>query len=123
MKRIVLVITNITLLLTLASVGETWEINVVENNPRTGGCLKTVTLCADGEHLFWRQQDCSVTLSPGQTGKCVLPGGICPTKFYIKDTQTGQIEWSQDYNFASCQNKNIELRSHPEGKCGFFIYP
>jgi len=72
MKRILLVITTVTLLLTLASSGEAWQVNIKNS------CNKDVNIDVTGEHLFWRQIDCSVKVPQGTTGTCKLPGAICP---------------------------------------------
>jgi len=80
MKRLLLVITTVTLLLMFASSGEAWQVNV-QNSTNT-----EVEIVVQGSHLFWAQEDCRVKVAAGQTGACVMPGGICPveiTGFYI----------------------------------------
>jgi hypothetical protein len=74
MKRILVVISTVTLLLTLASLGEAWQVNIKNS------CKYNVEISVLGEHLFWKQVDCKVTVAAGQTGVCVMPGAICPVR-------------------------------------------
>ena len=72
MKRILLIITAVTLLLTFASSGDAWQVNFTNN------CDKDVKIDVYGEHLFWKSDDCRVRVSPGKSADCEMPTGICP---------------------------------------------
>jgi hypothetical protein len=37
-----------------------------------------------GEHLFWRQEDCKVSVSKHSSATCAMPGAICPV--YVTGT-------------------------------------
>ena len=67
---------SIFLLLTVAIIAvpvcEAWQVNIKNS------CNKDVNIDVTGEHLFWRQIDCSVKVPQGTTGTCKLPGAICP---------------------------------------------
>jgi hypothetical protein len=45
----------------------------------------------EGEHLFWRQIDCKVTVNPQSDGQCEMPGGICPVYTYITLTNNHHL--------------------------------
>ena len=60
-----------------------WKITFKNDIGRTVKCF------AEGDHLFWRQQDCSVDVKDGETKDCVMPGGICPT--YVCCAGVGEI--------------------------------
>lgn len=47
----------------------------------------------EGEHLFWRQIDCTVTVNPQSDGQCEMPGGICPVYAYITLTDNHYLSY------------------------------
>ena len=115
MKRILLVITAVTLLLTFASLSEAWQVNIKNS------CNKDVTIDATGEHLFWRQKDCNVTVAKGTTGNCQLPGAICPVE--ILGVYFSGGSW-YDLNsrmcgggIACCWNVNVEVIQLDKDSC------
>jgi hypothetical protein len=42
-----------------------------------------MTVEVEGEHLFWRQIDCTTNVTNKSTGHCKMPEGICPVNIYI----------------------------------------
>ena len=115
MKRILLVITTVTLLLTLASSGEAWQVNIKNS------CTQMVRIKVTGEHLFWRSIDCQVFLDANTTGTCQLPGAICPVEiigeYWGKSSQYDLNPIFCATGGACCWNVNVEVvkRDHTPG--------
>jgi len=115
MKRILLVITTVTLLLTLASSGEAWQVNIKNS------CNKDVTILVSGEHLFWRQWDCKMNVGKGTTGTCQMPGAICPVEIAGMYSSGGS---TYDLNSTMCGgggpccwNVNVEVIQLDKDSC------
>jgi hypothetical protein len=123
MRRRLVAFTAFILLLTFASSGEAWQVNVKNS------CTYDIAIVVEGEHLFWRSRDCSVTVGPGQTGACVMPGGICPVKIhggygYKVDPNKGGVEGPIDCSSAGvacCWNVNVEAVQKDPYWCGLVI--
>ena len=117
MKRILLVITTVTLLLTLASSGEAWQINIKNS------CNKDVSIQGVGEHMFWRQVDCTVKVSTGTTGTCNMPGAICPVIIrgdYISGDSSydlNQVNCAGVEGVPCCWNVNVEVVQMSKNSC------
>lgn len=43
----------------------------------------TATVEVEGEHLFWRQIDCTAKVNSKSEGTCVMPVAICPVSIYV----------------------------------------
>jgi hypothetical protein len=107
MKRILLVITTVTLLLSLASSGEAWQVNVKNS------CTQRVRIQVKGDHLFTRPVDCQVFLDANTTGTCQLPGAICPVEiigeYWGKNSQHELNQIFCAGGVACCWNVNVEV--------------
>ena len=115
MKRILLVITAITLLLTFASLSEAWQVNIKNS------CNKDVFINVSGEHLLWQQNDCRLTVAKGTTGNCQLPGAICPIEIsgvYSSGNSTYDINPQLcGSGYACCWNVNVEVVQFSKDSC------
>jgi len=89
----------------------------------------------EGEHLFWRQIDCKVTVNPQSDGQCEMPGGICPVYAYITATDNHYLLYyhngvpnygTHTYDKVSacgfyCGNRTIVLTQRATSKYAFEI--
>ena len=112
MKKMLLAITMATLLLTLASSGEAWQVTIANNTDRG------YRIDVYGEHLFWKQVDCSINVSANSTGTCTLPGIICPVYFRIVWSDgRGDLEYpnSSQARIAHCWNSTLVIYMQDNG--------
>jgi hypothetical protein len=73
-----------------------------------------LTVEVTGEHLFWRQSDCTTTVDPRSSGKCVMPVGICPVEAYVtyynpKTQKSLPKEVCKPSPFLSCFSTTIVI--------------
>ena len=112
MKKLVLFMTMAISLLTMVSFSyASWEVTVTNN------CKKEAEVEVFGEHLFWQQVDCRVTVSGGTSKICKMPGGICPlyakTTFNNNTIATGA--WGS--RIPACFNVKVILKEGKDGLC------
>ena len=100
MKRLFLVIAIAVSMFTFVSLAGAWQVNV------TNSCNKNVTINVWGAHFFWSSEDCSVSVNPGATGVCQMPGGICPKDIKGQYTSGGS---TYDLNQVHCMNADATL--------------
>ena len=114
-----LVMTTLALLLTLASPGEAWQVNIKNS------CNKEVWVTVQGHHLFWLQPDCFAHVAPGQTVSCKLPGAICPKDiggYSVLNSPNGasKLEFKvgcTNLDVPCCWNVNVEVVQNGENAC------
>ncbi len=115
MKRFLLVIATVTLLLTLASSGEAWQVNVKNS------CNQPINIVVSGEHLFWRSNDCLMTVQNGTTASCQMPGAICPYDIYacylVGGYEINKLHCGTVDGFACCWNVNVEVLQSGKDTC------
>ena len=112
MKKMLLAITMATLLLTLASSGEAWQVTIANNTYRG------YRIDVYGEHLFWRQVDCSTNVSANSTVTCTLPGAICPVYLRIVWSDgRGDTEYpkSSQARMARCWDSTLVIFEQDHG--------
>ena len=109
MKRLLLVIAMVVFVLSFVSFAGAWQVNI------TNSCNKNVTIFVLGSHLFWKSQDCSVSVNSGATGICQMPGGICPAEIEGKyfsltsEFNLNKIHCYSDESIPCCWNVNVEV--------------
>jgi len=120
MKRILFVITAVTLLLTLASSGEAWQVTFTNNCKVTWYEQGKVW----GHHLFWISWDNYKRVDAGRTESVVVPNAICPSAFgtdiHAYNCSDGQkIAEPSKFFEASicCRNLNVEIYDGGDGTC------
>ena len=67
-----------------------------------------------GEHVFWKQVDCTVTVGPKMNGRCDMPALICTTSAEIVMTYKNtryrfappDANW---YGFPRCRDTGIYI--------------
>ncbi len=72
MKRIMLIVVTAVFMFTYVPMAGAWTVyfrNISDHD---------VKVKVWGEHLFWQQVDCEITVAVGKEGSCQLPGGVCP---------------------------------------------
>jgi hypothetical protein len=117
MKRLLLVVTTVTLLLTFASSGEAWQVNIKNS------CNKDVFIQAMGHHLFWSQVDCELTVGKGTTGTCNMPGAICPIRIlgqYVSGDSVydlDRVSCTSTEGIPCCWNVNVEVIQKGNNAC------
>jgi hypothetical protein len=118
MKRIMVAFIVITVAIIAVPVCEAWQVNIKNS------CNNDVFISVTGEHLFWRQIDCSVTVPKGTTGTCKLPGAICPLD--IKGSYyAGKSLFDLDHvhcmaasaTLCCCWDVNVEVVQRGESAC------
>ena len=118
MKRILVLFAVVTLLLTLASTSEAWQVTVKNS------CNKAVSIFVIGEHMFWEQIDCTLTdIPPGTTQTCTMPGLICPKGVQGVYSANGSPYELPRKNCggggACCWNVNYEVIQYGRDSCKF----
>ena len=116
MKRLLLVTVIVVFVLTFVSFAGAWQVNI------TNSCNKNVTIFVLGFHLFWKSQDCSVSVNSGATGICQMPGGICPTDIdgaFFSGTSVYDLNKipCMDESLPCCWNVNVEVVQMTPDSC------
>jgi hypothetical protein len=118
MKRFMLVMATVAVLLMCASSGAAWEVKIKNS------CNKDVTIDVKGEHLFWKQVDCTVTVKSGATGTCQLPGAICPFEIlgtYWANRSLYDLNkihcMTATTDICCCWNVNAEVVQYSQDSC------
>ena len=120
MKRILLVLITATLLLTLASPGEAWQVTFTNNCRVTRYENGRVW----GQHLFWISWDCLERVDAGVTKTCVVPNAICPAAFgtdvHAYNCSDGKAIAAPSRTFEAstcCWNLNVEIYDGGDSTC------
>jgi hypothetical protein len=77
MKKLMVFAVAAILVFAFSASSHAWTV-FVDN--RSNGPVK---IEVEGEHLFWRQIDCTTNIDPRKKGRCDLPGAICPSAAYV----------------------------------------
>ena len=115
MKRFLLSV-GMLLLMSYTSTSHAWTVSVKNN------CTRDVKIFVQGDHLFQFTTDCSVFIKSGATESCKMPGGICPTRIYVRywvDSLPVDMPpvWCADMiTTTCCWNVSYEL-VNDNGKC------
>ena len=83
MKKCTVVVIIVMILATFTLPAGAYTVTV------RNGCKIPVTVTVWGEHLFWNQKDCEVSVAAGASGSCRTPTGICPKWLKYKDSYNG----------------------------------
>lgn len=110
MKKFILFMVTVALMVTSVSTAGAWQVNIKNS------CNNDVTIEVTGEHMFWKQVDCTVTVGKGKTGTCQLPGAICPFDIqgnYVYDNSRFDLKPIHCMTYPSdiccCWNINVEV--------------
>jgi hypothetical protein len=102
-------------MLFLSSNAAAWQVNI------TNKCKDDVYIQVDGDHLFWKQLDCTVDVKSGATGTCKLPGAICPTNIYGGFSENGGSYFLNTVPCGGvvpcCWNVNVNVVGRLAGGC------
>ncbi len=87
----------------------------------SNGKAEIAIIEVEGEHLFWRQIDCTTRIQPKSKGKCIIPGGICPTAVYVtyyteKTGYTTEKSVLCHLHAASCSNLTAYIETGKDGQ-------
>jgi hypothetical protein len=109
MKKIIFILLIAVMSPLLCSLAHGWTVTVHNDY------VHDVRVYMIGHHLFWSTTDCEVTVHPGQEGKCVLPGGICPHGYDVYELPSGgglkQLGESHDFWATKCWDTSLRIKS------------
>jgi hypothetical protein len=112
MKKFTLFVAMAVFMVVFASYAEAWQVTIANNTDRG------YKIDVYGEHLFWRQVDCSTNVSANSTVTCTLPGAICPVYFHIVWSDgMGDSEHpaSSQVRMAHCWDSNLVIYMQNNG--------
>ena len=98
-KTILLMVIVVLIIVPVPWVEASWKVFI------SNSCAHDVSISVMGEHLFWRQVDCTVKVKAGSTGTCEMPGLICPTSIL------------GDYEVSNQTHHMNELKCVASGAC------
>jgi hypothetical protein len=79
MKKKSMAVIALILLVMFASDSGAWSVTIKNNTENRAEVV------IYGNHLFWQQKDCEITIQSGETQTCTLPWAICPN--YVQITE------------------------------------
>lgn len=86
MIKLVLVMTMAISLMTMVSFSyASWKVEIDNSS-----CRQDVVVEVTGDHLFWKQVDCTLTVPAGKVKTCTMPGGICPRSVKVMGSGTNK---------------------------------
>ncbi len=91
-----------------AASAHAWQVTIKNS------CYGILSVVVYGEHLFWKEKECTMEINEHETKTCVLPGLICPiwVGAYLYMPQYGQTsgmnEVSLNGGIAACWNHTLE---------------
>ena len=93
-----------------------WQVHI------SNSCAQDVSISVMGEHLFWRQVDCTVKVKAGSTGTCEMPGLICPATIFGDYEVSNQTYHMNDLKCVAsgaccCWNVNVEVMPYGGMDC------
>ena len=104
MKKYALVSVMAAFMLTTVSFATAYDIKIYTD--------KEAVFEVYGNHLFWQQVDCTVTVSPGTPRTCKMPGGICMYSIKATFTKPGGKITNNNIRTApiiQCENYSVTL--------------